>query len=104
LQTAVDQILDLYQRVIDEARSTPLIPSADAERAAARYPEQSAPHYKTDSDERLSAEQRSDALQDEISALRSSATWRWAQGIFQNRLVQRLFGPIIRSVAERCTR
>lgn len=104
LQTAVDQILDLYQRVIDEARSMPLIPSAEAERAAARYLEQSAPHYKANSDERLSAEQRLGALQGEISALRSSATWRWTQGVLQNRLVQRLFGPVIRSVAERGTR
>lgn len=104
LQTAVDQILDLYQRVIDEARSTPLIRSAEAERAAARYLEQSAPHYKANSDERLGAEQRLGALQDEISALRSSATWRWTQGVLHNRLVQWLFGPVIRSVAERGTR
>jgi hypothetical protein len=40
-------------------------------------------------------------LSRELASLRSSATWRWTQGLLQSQPVKRLFGGLIRSVARR---
>jgi hypothetical protein len=40
-------------------------------------------------------------LSRELASVRSSATWRWTQGILQSPPVQLMFGGLIRSVARR---
>jgi hypothetical protein len=47
LGSAVDRIVDLYERVIDEARCGRFGPSQEADRAASQYLERSAPRFKT---------------------------------------------------------
>src|SRR5947199_6962233 len=39
-------------------------------------------------------------LAEELSAMRSSSSWRWTKRVLENSPVQRLFGSMIRSVAE----
>lgn len=43
-------------------------------------------------------------LAQELSAMRSSATWRWTQRVLQSSPVQLLFGALIRSIAQRSER
>jgi len=51
-------------------------------------------------DLRSSAAETVARLAYELQALRSSASWQWSQRVLQSSLVQTLFGPLIRSVAE----
>lgn len=130
LQPAVDRIVDLYSRVIEEARRNPAPDAAAVCRDAARYMEKWAPYYTQALDllpdrgrwnelcatvesrlgarghrdrlERLLAEAEADlaARQSEVDALRGSATWRWSQRVLNHALVQRVFGRLIRAVVE----
>src|SRR5688500_8546633 len=49
-------------------------------------------------------EERLAVLENEISAIHSSATWRWTQSVLRSWPAQRLLGPLIRAVAERAQR
>jgi hypothetical protein len=63
LGAAVDRIERLYERVIAEARVTPVAASATAERAVARYLQESAPRYKSLDAERGRLAQRATAAE-----------------------------------------
>jgi hypothetical protein len=97
ITAAVDRIVQLYERVIDEARRRPLMASMDSEVAVARYLEHWASWYKYTAirEHTLLHQQR------EICVLRNSATWRWTQTLLRTWPVQRLFGGLIRKVAAR---
>jgi hypothetical protein len=107
----VDRIVRLYEQVIEEARQSPLAGPAERARAAASYLEYWAAQYKqsfaTDADrERWIAHHRPEVLlvQQELAAVKSSATWRWSRKLLGNALVERLFGAVIRPVAARSQR
>ena len=168
VEAAVDQIVNLYERVIAEWRRRAPGDSMETGRAVAGYLEQSAPRHKVTTAEHerwvqrclaaeraladresrafqltqdrsqwiakaeraelslksgalaLERERRSQehqiatltcslqerenrlvALQHEVDSLRASASWRFMQGVLQNRLVRIVFGRIIEVVAKR---
>jgi hypothetical protein len=100
LQPAVDRIVALYSEVIEAAGRISPAAIVEESKAAARYLEDWAARYKggdrTEEALRLAEEQ--------LEAMRASASWRWSQGTLQNPLVQAIFGPLIRATAERSNR
>ena len=97
LQPAVDRILALYECVVAQARRYPLGPSAEGDWAAARYMGETGAENRAELEHWRS---RCLAAERELADLRGSATWRLAQGVLRNPLVQLLFGRLIRTVAE----
>jgi hypothetical protein len=101
IQPAADSILAIYQSVIEEARNAGPVCPCEAGRALAAYLEKSAPHYKASM---LAEHQRYwsecvDNVRRELDAIRSSATWRWSRQVLGNPVIERLFGGVIRRVA-----
>jgi hypothetical protein len=92
LQPAVDRILAIYEKAIEEARTRRPIAASECNRALVVYLEESAEHHKGFQGQRL--------LQLEIESMRASATWRWSQRVLRNRLMQRVFGGLIQRVAK----
>jgi len=102
---AVDRIVDLYHHAISEWRENSTRLSVDGMRAAARYMEKWAPHYKAFQEASDRGLRQRDAriavLQRELAALRDSASWRWTQAVLQHWLIRGLFGRWIERVARR---
>lgn len=103
VERAVDRIVHVYQRAIEEAWQQPPVTAAACNRALVRYLEESAPHFKGSMLERRKLELERDEelrrLRQELGSIRASATWRWGQMILRNSLVRGLFGGLIERVA-----
>jgi hypothetical protein len=99
LGPAADRILQLYSQVVEEARRLPPPSPDDLCRAASRYLEQWAFHYKheRESDPRVARLERN------LASLRNSATWRWGRRVLANPVVSALLGPFIRATARRAS-
>jgi Glycosyltransferase Family 4 len=106
LQGAVDQMIEIYQRAICEARKSAPIPVSECNQALVRHLEQSAPHFKSSlvNQEKLQWVHRERELRLELAALRASASWRWSQRILQNPLVKKSLGGLVQRVAEKSQR
>jgi hypothetical protein len=100
MKGAIDRILGIYETAIAEALKEGPPPVSECNRALVRHLEQSAPHYKSS----LRAEERSEwmrrerMLQDELTSIRASKSWRWTQRPFQNGFVRRLFSSLMQRV------
>ena len=113
MQPAVDRILAIYGKAIEEARQAAPISAAECNRALVVYLEESAEHHKgfrlaeTNrewSEKYLEWTRRERLLQTEIASMRASASWRWSQRILQNGLVKRALGGLIQRVAKHSNR
>ena len=106
LQPAVDRLEALYSEVVEAAGRISPAAALEASRAAARYLEEWAGRYK--GYDRIEAfrgiEEALRGTEQQLEAMRASATWRWGQRTLGNPLVQAIFGPLIRATAERSSR
>ncbi len=100
LQPAVDRLVALYSEVVEAAGRISPAAIVEGSQAAARYLEEWAARYKGGA--RIEEPLRS--AEQQLEAMRASATWRWSQGTLRNPLVQAIFGPLIRATAERSNR
>ncbi len=100
LQPAVDRLVALYSEVVAAAGRISPAAVVEASRAAARYLEEWAGRYKGYD----LVEEALRGTEQELEAMRASATWRWSQRTLRNPLVQAIFGPIIRATAQRSER
>lgn len=129
LQPAVDRILALYERVLEEARGCPRPEPAEVCREAARYLERWGPYYTQALDllpvharwsalcetmegrlgvrdyDRLErrlvdAERQSAACRLELEAIRNSVTWRWSRHLLNSTPVRFFLGALIRAKAQ----
>lgn len=100
LQPAMDRLVALYSEVVEAAGRISPAAVVEESRAAARYLEEWAARYK--GGDRIQEALR--LAEQELEAMRASASWRWSQGTLQNPLVQAIFGPLIRATAERSNR
>jgi hypothetical protein len=109
MQPAVDRILSIYEKAMEEARKAGPIAASECNRALVVYLEQSAAYYKHFhvaeknpgwSEKGLEQTRRERLLQTEIASIRASATWRWGQRVLQNRLVKSVLGGLIQRIAK----
>jgi hypothetical protein len=113
MQPAVDRILAIYEKAIEEARKTGPITASECNRALVVYLEESAEHHKsfrlvekslewTRRERLLQTEIAS--IQSDIASIRASATWRWTQRVLQNPWVKSVLGGLIQRVAKNSKR
>jgi hypothetical protein len=111
LVPAVDRILELYTRVLDEARRNPAVSESETARAAGRYLERWSNAYKLGPEMNPKclpgALARYESLvrcEHELAAIKGSLTWTWTQRLLRAPGVARLAGRALRGASERARR